>query len=145
MSAISAVPIKPPGQVVPLGGTQLELSLFAPSEQTPTALIIPFEPRVDWSDKAVTDLREGILHHSLRVLADGRVGEIAKVEAMDWMMSDEIHPFSFVVCCSEFGYVPVEVRERTLNMLARLEKKSIKAPQEEVSHDATKEVAPFVV
>lgn len=123
MSAISVVPIKPPGQVMPPGGAQLELNLFVPSKQTSTALIIPFEPRIDWSDKAVSDLREGVLHHSLRVLADGRVGKVAKVEAMNWMMSDEIHPFSFVVCCSEFGYVPAEVRERTLDMLARLEKK----------------------
>ena len=48
-----------------------------------------------------SNYRDGLLWHSLRVLADGRAGVEIKRETMEWMMSDDIHPFSFVVCCAQ--------------------------------------------
>lgn len=114
----------------PPGGVQLELELFGSPEPKRSANIIPFEPRFDWDEQAIRDLREGFLWHNLRVLADGRAGEGIKQETMEWLMSDDIAPFSFVVCCSEFGYAPVTLREQTLDVLNRLERRKAKNSQQ---------------
>ena len=121
---MNAIPLrKRSGVANPQESPQLELDLFVPSEQTHTAKVIPFEPRFEWDESSIFALREGLLWDSLRVLADGRAGEAAKQEAEDWMMSDEIHPFSFVVCCNELGYVPAELREQTLDLIQRHKKR----------------------
>lgn len=108
--------------IPPPGVMQLELDFFGSPEPAYTAEIIPFEPRLEWSEQAIMDLREGFLWHSLRVLADGRAGEGIKQETMEWLMSNDIHPFSFVVCCSELGYAPATLREKTLDVLNRRKK-----------------------
>ena len=72
------------------------------------------------SDDEVWQLRDGLLWHSLRVLADGRAGAEIKRETMGWMMSDDIHPFSFVVCCAQAGYDPSGIREGVESILNRL-------------------------
>jgi hypothetical protein len=107
----------------PPGGVQLELDLFGSPEPARSADIIPFEPRFEWTEKAIEELREGFLWYSLRVLADGRAGEGIKQETLEWMMSNDIAPFSFVVCCSELGYAPATLREQTLDVLRRLERR----------------------
>ncbi|MDF4331509.1 topoisomerase II [Vibrio parahaemolyticus] len=100
--------------------TQLELPLFFLDEEPKTAEVIPFEPKPEWTDDEVRQLRDGLLWHSLRVLADGRAGSEIKQETMAWVMSDEVHPFSFVVCCDEAGYDPSGVREGVKSILNRL-------------------------
>lgn len=121
---MNAIPLrKHSGVANPQEPPQLELDLFVPPEQTHTAKVIPFEPRFEWDESSIFALREGLLWDSLRVLADGRAGEAAKQEAEDWMMSDEIHPFSFVVCCNELGYVPAELREQTRDLIQRHKKR----------------------
>ncbi|EGQ7672326.1 topoisomerase II [Vibrio cholerae] len=100
--------------------SQLELPLFFLDEEPKTAEVIPFEPRLEWSDDEVKQLRYGLLWHSLRVLADGRAGTEIKQETMEWMMSDEVHPFSFVACCGEAGYDPSGIREGVKSILNRL-------------------------
>ncbi|MFU9929851.1 topoisomerase II [Klebsiella pneumoniae] len=99
---------------------QLELPLFFLDEEPKTAEVIPFEPKPEWTDDEVRQLRDGLLWHSLRVLADGRAGSEIKQETMAWVMSDEVHPFSFVVCCDEAGYDPSGVREGVKSILNRL-------------------------
>jgi hypothetical protein len=99
---------------------QLELDIFGTYEPVKTAKIIPFKQHIEWSDSAITSLREGLLWSSLRALADGRAGKTTKEESMAWLLSDEIEPFSFVVCCSELGYSPEKIREQTLFILKRL-------------------------
>lgn len=101
-------------------GNQLELPLFFLDEEPKTAEVIPFEPKPAWNDDEVRLLRDGLLWHSLRVLADGRAGSEIKQETMTWVMSDEVHPFSFVVCCNEAGYDPSGVREGVKSILKRL-------------------------
>lgn len=76
--------------------------------------------RVDQFSVGVDKLRDGLLWHSLRVLADGRAGAEIKRETMGWMMSDDIHPFSFVVCCAQAGYDPSGIREGVESILNRL-------------------------
>lgn len=98
---------------------QLELDLFGSPEVLRTAEIIPFEPRIEWTDIGITKLREGILWQSLRVLADGRAGGEAKQDAVDWLMSDDMHPFSFAYCCAELDYDMVSLREKTLEVVKR--------------------------
>ncbi|HGG1093784.1 TPA: hypothetical protein ACNH3R_004645 [Serratia marcescens] len=49
---------------------QLELPLFFLDEEPKTAEVIPFEPKPEWTDDEVRQLRDGLLWHSLRVLAD---------------------------------------------------------------------------
>ena len=51
--------------------SQLELQLFFLEEMPKTAEIIPFEQKLEWSDDEVWQLRDGLLWHSLRVLAAG--------------------------------------------------------------------------
>lgn len=99
---------------------QLELDIFGPYEPVNTAQIIPFKPKVEWDESAITDLREGLLCNTLRSLVDGRTGVATKDESMAWLMSNDIDPFSFVVCCSELGYNPETLREQTLFTLKRL-------------------------
>ena len=103
---------------------QLELDIFGPYEPVKTAQIIPFKPKVEWGESAITVLREGLLCNTLRSLADGRAGVATKDESMVWLMSNNIDPFSFVVCCSELGYNPETLREQTLFTLNRLNTKS---------------------
>ncbi|MFC6674313.1 topoisomerase II [Marinobacterium aestuariivivens] len=105
---------------------QLELDLFGSTEPSKPAKVIPFEPRFEWDEKAIFELREGLLWHSLKVLADGRAGEGIKQETMEWLMSDDIHPFSFVVCCSELGYLSSELREQTLAVLHQQERAKVR-------------------
>lgn len=100
--------------------SQLELQLFFLEEMPKTAEIIPFEQKLEWSDDEVWQLRDGLLWHSLRVLVDGRAGAEIKRETMGWMMSDDIHPFSFVVCCAQAGYDPSGIREGVESILNRL-------------------------
>lgn len=99
---------------------QLELPLFFLDEEPKTAEVILFEPKPEWTDDEVRQLRDGLLWHSLRVLADGRAGSEIKQETMEWMMSDEAHPFSFLACCGEAGYDPSGIREGVKSILNRL-------------------------
>lgn len=101
---------------------QLELPLFFQDEQPQSAQIIPFELKPDWTDIDVSQLRDRLLWHSLRVLADGRAGAEIKQETMDWVMSSDIHPFSFIVCCVEAHYDPTRIREGVKSTLNRLKR-----------------------
>lgn len=108
-----------PSMALPL---QLDLDFFAPAKESVTAKVIPFGTSVKWSEKNITDLREGILWDTLRTLADGRAGQTAKDDALEWLLSDDTHPFSYKVCCIEFGYEHTKLREQTLALLARLKR-----------------------
>lgn len=106
---------------LPRREVQLELPLFVPDKARPKAEVIPLE-RIRWTDEEVEHLRDGLLTHSLHQLTDGRAGAAIKAEVMEWMLSDHIHPFSFIVCCEAGGYDPVEVREGVLAILNRLDR-----------------------
>jgi hypothetical protein len=98
---------------------QLELDFVENPSKPQTAEIIPFEPRTEWSDQAITDLREGLLWDNFSRLLDGRAGYVSKRDVMDWLMSPDITPFSFVTCCWDLGYSPVSLREKTLDLISR--------------------------
>jgi len=55
-------------------------------------------------------LREYLLKLTLRQLIHPQVSAATYADAMTWMMSDEIHPFSFRVCCESFEADHEDVR-----------------------------------
>ena len=50
-------------------------------------------------------------------------GPDIKKENLEWMMSDDIHPFSFLVCCRLAGYDPEGIRDGIHSILKRLKQK----------------------
>ncbi len=133
-------------QVIPLernGPLQLCLELlFAvkapvvqfPRRTRPANAAAPCDQQ--WSDEAISSLREAVLMDTLRNLTDGRA-TTAKAEALEWMLSDDIHPFSFRVCASEMGMDYEEIRIRVLRMIDSIERKlaGCNAGHQEVSDD----------
>lgn len=105
-------------------GMQLSLSLSLPCK----AAIIRFPVNdaktntFKWSDDAISNIRERLLMSTLGSLTDGRAVS-AKTEAMEWMLSNEIHPFSFRVCADDMGMSYIEIRDRVLCMIDTLERK----------------------
>ncbi len=67
---------------------------------------------VDW-------LRGYLLKHTLRQLLHRQVNEANRREAMNWLMSDEEHPFSFKVCCVAYDSDHLEVRDGVLSLLRK--------------------------
>lgn len=89
-------------------------------EQLPLILGLPDEETVvkyDWTDDDIEKLWKGILMGALKALDDGRNSLRRKQETIDWIMSDDIAPFSFVVCCYSEGLIPERVREGVNAML----------------------------
>ena len=94
-----------------------QLDLFV--HQKPKPKVLLFEP-IKWKNDEVEKLRLNILEHSLKSLVIGRKGAKhcnKKEEIMEWLMSNEDHPFSFNVCCNSAGLYPHLVREAVLNQI----------------------------
>ncbi|MBB3105092.1 hypothetical protein [Azomonas macrocytogenes] len=64
-------------------------------------------------------LREYLLILTLRQIVNRQVSEETWREAMDWLLSDEIHPFSFRVCCQAQLSDHEDIRENTLLIAAK--------------------------
>lgn len=79
------------------------------------------EPSVFWSEQDILALREELLHHSLGQLGDSRTSEATRAEIREWVDSDEVGPFSFVVCAGACGYCHHDVRERLYSLLKLLQ------------------------
>ena len=93
----------------------LQLELY--NEKTEAAAkILPFQ-KVYWSDDDIQRLRDAILETSLKILLDGRASRAAVAESLEWIVSEEISPFSFEVCASESGYSPSALREQILDLI----------------------------
>lgn len=115
MSAITQLHSNPREEI------QLELPLFVEPDSPPeTAEILPFGHHREWSDDEISWIREWLLNRSLAQLKDHRVADHTKQEMMDWVMSDEIHPFSFVICCREAGYSSERLRDGVIHTLCRI-------------------------
>lgn len=80
---------------------QLELELQLPTQ----------EEFLTMTDEAIASLREELIHRAFHSVVDGRVSKAIRREWIDWIGSDLIHPFSFVVCAIETGVNPQELRE----------------------------------
>lgn len=82
--------------------------------QPKKADVIPFEPRIMWTDDEIDALREAVFESSLKALGDTRVGKSTKKEVLEWVRSESNGPFSFNVCAKECGYSPCSLREQIL-------------------------------
>ncbi|MCG7871029.1 MAG: hypothetical protein JAZ11_02875 [Candidatus Thiodiazotropha lotti] len=80
---------------------QLEMELQLPTK----------EEFLTMTDEAIASLREELIHRAFHSVVDGRVSKQMRREWIDWIGSNEIHPFSFVVCAIETGVNPLELRE----------------------------------
>ncbi|MCB5162949.1 hypothetical protein [Marinomonas algarum] len=79
-----------------------------------------------WSEEQITRLRERFLNQALRTLVDGRRSNESKRKAMEWLESNEIAPFSFIVCCHDLGFSPEQIRDKTAYFLTQTDKSSTK-------------------
>lgn len=85
----------------------------------------------EWSDAAIAQLHEGVLHHSLRLL-EARGNAEEKFEILQWIWAHPVHswkvytvagvnqyrpvyrrqlPFSFELCCAFVGMDPDRIRD----------------------------------
>lgn len=87
------------GRSPPVHVGQLSLHLVQP------------EDVIEWSERDIQILQEGILFDALRSVLDRRNGQRTREELWSWIDSDAIHPFSFRVCASSVGADPDELRE----------------------------------
>lgn len=74
---------------------------------------------IEWSDNDIEQLRRSILESSIRILLDRRASIATVSETLEWLLSDEISPFSFEVCASDCGYSADDLRERTLGCMKK--------------------------
>lgn len=54
---------------------------------------------IDWNPSDIHRLQKAVIKQSLRELGDHRRTNAMRREAVDWLMSDDVHPFSAIVCC----------------------------------------------
>tara|TARA_B100000446_G_scaffold184352_1_gene206137 strand:- start:19421 stop:19831 length:411 start_codon:yes stop_codon:yes gene_type:complete len=82
------------------------------------------EPALDdnWDEESVDQIRCYLLKKTLALFADGRVAKSTKEEALDWLMSDSVGPFTFLTCCYAEGVEPEAVRNLTLLVKRKTEK-----------------------
>lgn len=67
---------------------------------------------IDW-------LRGFILKRTLRQLLHSQTNEDSKREAYEWLMADDVHPFSFRVCCEAYDSDYTEVRQGVESILRK--------------------------
>lgn len=70
--------------------------------------------KIVWSDDDIDKLRTGFFHENIRLLADKRTGAETREENYEWLMSDDKHPFSFLVLCREEMLDPERIRNGVL-------------------------------
>lgn len=63
----------------------------------------------EWKADDIVEIRRQVLERSLESLAS--LGPVARKEVEDWVASNDIAPFSFVVCCSAAGLCPTTLRD----------------------------------
>ena len=73
-----------------------------------------------WSDDDIYQLRKAMLHESLHLLAHSRLSPERREELNEWLESNAVEPFSFVVCATECGYHAENLRERLHRVLAQV-------------------------
>lgn len=77
---------------------------------------------INWTDEDIARLRRGVLKKTLSIFSDGRSCLRARTEALEWLMDDSIHPFSFRICCESIEVDAVSLRDKVLEMLKRRKK-----------------------
>lgn len=81
---------------------------------------------IEWTDEDFFKLMDGVLVETLSVFNDDKSSMETVKEALEWVMSDDILPFSFIVCCKFSGLDYEDVREGVLCCLERIAREATK-------------------
>lgn len=79
----------------------------------------------EWSDADILKLMDGLLVETLSVFNEDKTSMETVKDALDWVMSDDILPFSFIVCCRASGLDYEDVRNGVLYCLKRIARDEI--------------------
>jgi len=91
-----------------------------------------------WTDANIERLRSKLLVTTVREIADRRTSKKVVTEAWDWILSDDVHPFSFRVCCESEDLDPLKMREALVSLYRTLSRRSLAV---KVDLEALQEVA----
>ena len=83
---------------------------------------------VRWNVAAIAHLRAAVLSDALGRLRRTRADTATHREIRAWLLSDAIHPFSFVVCAGSCGCDPQVLRDGVLGALAPNDRPSRAGP-----------------
>ena len=83
---------------------------------------------VRWNVAAIAHLRAAVLSDALGRLRRTRADTATHREIRAWLLSDAIHPFSFVVCAGSCGCDPQVLRDGALGALAPNDRPSRAGP-----------------
>jgi|TARA_B100000929_G_scaffold183520_1_gene145342 hypothetical protein len=78
-----------------------------------------------WTDAHIARLRSKLLVTTVREVADRRTSKAVVSEAWDWILSDEVHPFSFIVCCESVDLDPAKMREALVSLYRTLTRREL--------------------
>jgi hypothetical protein len=85
-----------------------------------TSVILPKSERVyigEWTDEAISELHQGMIKSAIDDFRDGRKSRQMRLEAKDWLLSDdEMSPLSFVNCCNALNLDAEALRRMVLKM-----------------------------
>lgn len=75
---------------------------------------------IEWTDGDILKLMDGLLVETLSVFNEDKTSMETVKDALNWVMSDDILPFSFIVCCRAAGLDYEDVRQGVLYCLERI-------------------------
>jgi hypothetical protein len=78
-----------------------------------------------WTEANVEMLRSKLLVTTVREIADRRTSKKVVTEVWDWILSDEVHPFSFRVCCESSDLDPLKMREALTSLYRTLSRRDL--------------------
>lgn len=78
-----------------------------------------------WTEDNITRLRSKLLVTTVREIADRRNGKKIATEAWNWILSDEIEPFSFLVCCESEDLDALKMRESLVSLYRTLMRRNL--------------------
>ncbi|WGS88585.1 hypothetical protein [Methylomonas sp. UP202] len=79
--------------------------------------VIDWDKLPQFTEQEFSELRYRLLLMMLGSLNDGRVSAKEKSESREWLMSEDLTPFSFRACCESEGVDYLEMRDLILDHL----------------------------
>lgn len=86
---------------------------------------LTIEKPVGWTDGNITRIRSKLLTTTVREIADRRNAKAIATEAWNWILSDDIHPFSFLVCCESEDLDALKMRESLVSLYRTLMRRNL--------------------
>jgi hypothetical protein len=87
--------------------------------------LIELKKPTRWTEANVEMLRSKLLVTTVREIADRRTSKKVVTEVWDWILSDEVHPFSFRVCCESSDLDPLKMREALTSLYRTLSRRDL--------------------